>query len=75
MADIPTPEAKFNQLNQELDVTEWRNKRKLLYGGYAHVGVNVRFGSILLGVDGRALFWADERINYLQAAFTIGYAF
>ena len=73
LADIPKPQSVFGPL--EMDVTEWSNQRKLLYGAYAHAGVNVRVGWLLLGVDGRALFWADERINYLQAAVTVGYAF
>ncbi len=75
VATLPEPEAVIGDIGLELDVTEWKTETKLLYGGYGHVGVNLRLGSLLLGIDGRALFWADERIDYLQAAFTIGYAF
>ena len=75
VANIPKPEATFAPGGVEYDVTEWPTQQKLLYGGYAHCGVNFRVGSLLLGIDGRTLFWADEQINYLQAAFTVGYAF
>ena len=65
----------LDPFGRQLDITEWPTKLRLLYGGYAHAGLNFRIGSLLLGVDGRALFWADDHVNYLQAAFTIGYAF
>ena len=60
LANIPRPEATFSPGGLEYDVTEWPTRQKLLYGGYAHVGVN---------------FWVDENIDYLQAAVTVGYAF
>jgi len=75
LANIPRAEATFSPTGLEYDVTEWPTHTKLLYGGYAHIGVNFRIGSVLLGLDGRTLFWVDKDLDYLQAAFTIGYAF
>lgn len=81
VADIPKPETTTVPIpgsdpQQFQDtVVEYRNQRKLLLGAYAHTGVNVRVGHVLMGLDARALFWADECINYVQAAVTLGWAF
>jgi outer membrane protein W len=74
LADIPKP-VNTVENSVKLNITQYPNQRKLLYGGYVHAGVNFRVGSVLMGLDARALMWADEHINYLQLAATIGWGF
>jgi len=83
VANIPRPETTTVQ-DPDSDpddptfvetVVEYPNHRKHLIGGYAHAGVNFRVGHILMGLDARTLFWADDDVNYVQAAVTLGWAF
>lgn len=42
---------------------------------YAHTGLQILIGRLLVGVDGRASFLGDDDLDSLQASFTLGWAF
>ena len=72
---VDNPDPTGSPPTGTVDAIFFRNSTEFLVGGYSHIGVNVRFGHFLLGVDGRALFFADDGVNYVQGAVTLGWAF